>query len=79
MSDEAIERNPRILGGTPVFRGTRVPVRILIEWLEAGERLGDFLEEFPTVSRVQPVAVLEQAGSAERRRRVSVQDREGQD
>ncbi len=61
MNDEAIERNPRILGGTPVFRGTKVPVRILIEWLEAGERLGDFLEEFPTVSRVQATAALEQA------------------
>ncbi|MYA95440.1 MAG: DUF433 domain-containing protein [Nitrospinae bacterium] len=53
MSDTLIERNPEILGGTPVFAGTRVPVRTLMEHLEAGDRLDDFLEDFPTVSREQ--------------------------
>lgn len=61
MSDGLIERNPDILGGTPVFAGTRVPVRILMEHLEAGDRLDDFLTDFPTVTRSQAVAVLEWA------------------
>ena len=61
MTDTLIERNPEILGGTPVFAGTRVPVRILIEHLEAGDRLDEFLTDFPTVSRSQAVAVLERA------------------
>ena len=59
MNDEPIDRNPDILGGTPVFTHTRVPVRILIEYLEAGDRLDDFLQDFPSVSREQAVAVLE--------------------
>ena len=59
MSDMAINRNPEILGGTPVFAGTRVPVRILTEHLEAGDRLDEFLEDYPTVSRAQAIAVLE--------------------
>ena len=55
-----IDRNADILGGTPVFSGTRVPVRILIEYLEAGDRLEDFLDNFPTVSRSsQAIGVLE--------------------
>ena len=62
MIDKLIDRNPGILGGTPVFAGTRVPVRILMEHLEAGDRLDDFLEDFPSVSREQAIAVLEQAG-----------------
>ena len=61
MSDRLIERNPDILGGTPVFAGTRVPVRILMEHLEAGDRLDDFLTDFPTVARSQAVGVLERA------------------
>ena len=59
MKDEAIDRRADILGGTPVFSGTRVPVRILIEYLEAGDRVDDFLDNFPTVSRSQAVEVLE--------------------
>ena len=47
MTDKLIERNPDILGGTPVFAGTRVPVRILMEHLEAGDRLDDFLTDYP--------------------------------
>lgn len=61
MIDKLIDRNPDILGGTPVFSGTRVPVRILMEHLEAGDRLDDFLEDYPTVSRDQAVALLERA------------------
>ncbi len=67
MTDKLIERDPEILGGTPppppppVFAGTRVPVRILMEHLEAGDRLDDFLTDYPTVSRCQAVALLEQA------------------
>ena len=59
MKDEAIDRRADILGGTPVFSGTRVPVRILIEYLEAGDRVDDFLDNFPTVSRSRAVEVLE--------------------
>jgi uncharacterized protein (DUF433 family) len=61
MNDKPIDRNPDILGGTPVFAHTRVPVRILMEYLEAGDRLDDFLEDFPSVSRDQAVSVLEEA------------------
>ena len=61
MTDKVIDRRPDILGGTPVFSGTRVPVRILIEHLEAGDRLDDFLDSFPTVSRSQAIEVLEWA------------------
>ena len=61
MNDEPLDRNPDILGGTPVFAHTRVPVRVLMEYLEAGDRLDDFLQDFPSVSRDQAVAVLEQA------------------
>lgn len=58
---EAIIKNPEILGRTPVFRGTRVPVQTLFDYLEGGESLEDFLEGFPTVSRDLAVAALEEA------------------
>ena len=58
---EVIVKNPDILGGTPVFRGTRVPVQVLFDYLEGGETLEDFLEGFPTVSRESAVAALEEA------------------
>ena len=61
MNDAPIVRNPDILGGTPVFAHTRVPMRILMEYLEAGDRLDDFLQDFPSVSREQAVAVLAKA------------------
>jgi uncharacterized protein (DUF433 family) len=54
-----ITRDPNILGGTPVFSGTRVPVRILFEHLEAGDRLDDFIEGYPSVKREQAVALIE--------------------
>ena len=59
-----VQSNPDVLGGTPVFAGTRVPVQSLIDYLEAGERLDEFLEDFPTVSREQAVAALELARDA---------------
>ena len=58
MTNEVTNRDREVLGGTPVFRGTRVPIRILIEHLEAGDGIADFLESYPTVSRDQAVAVL---------------------
>ncbi len=56
-----IHRDPEILGGTPVFLGTRVPVRILFEYLEAGDSLEVFLDEFPSVRREHAIAALELA------------------
>jgi uncharacterized protein (DUF433 family) len=56
-----VHSDPDILGGTPVFIGTRVPVRTLLEYLEAGDSLDEFLEDFPSVSRQQAVATLELA------------------
>lgn len=61
MANNVIDSDADTLGGTSVFSGTRVPIRILIEYLEAGDRLDDFLDNFPTVSRSQAIAVLEQA------------------
>jgi uncharacterized protein (DUF433 family) len=53
--------NPDIMGGTPVFAGTRVPVQTFVEYLEAGDPLDEFLTDFPGVTREQAVAVLELA------------------
>jgi uncharacterized protein (DUF433 family) len=55
--------DPEILGGTPVFVGTRVPIKSLYDYLEAGDSLDEFLESFPSVSRKQAVATLELARS----------------
>jgi len=59
-----VHRDPEILGGTPVFVGTRVPVKILFDYLEAGDSLEVFLDEFPSVTRAQAVAALELAREA---------------
>jgi len=56
--------DPNILGGTPVFVGTRVPVQNLIDYLEAGDSLEDFLNSFPSVTREQAIAALELAREA---------------
>jgi uncharacterized protein (DUF433 family) len=56
--------DPEILSGTPVFRGSRVPVKTLFDHLEAGDSLDVFLEDFPSVSRELAIAVLEQARAA---------------
>ena len=58
-----IVRNPEILGGTPVFRGTRVPFQALLDYLEGGETLDEFLDDFPTVTREAAVSALELAKS----------------
>ncbi len=55
--------DPDILGGTPVFVGTRVPISTLMEYLEAGDPLDEFLEDFPSVERDQAIALLEMAKS----------------
>jgi len=55
-----IHSDPEILGGTPVFIGTRVPLQALLDYLEGGHPLADFLEDFPTVSREQAIAALEE-------------------
>ena len=59
-----IESDPEIMGGEPVFVGTRVPARTLFEFLEAGDTLDEFLAEFPSVSRERAVAALEAAREA---------------
>jgi uncharacterized protein (DUF433 family) len=61
MSKPVVCRNPEVMGGAPVFFGTRVPVQTLIEYLEAGETINDFLEGFPSVTREQVIAFLEEA------------------
>lgn len=57
----AIVRDFEILGGEPVFRGTRVPFKVLIEYLEGGDTLDQFLEEYPSVSRELAIAAIEEA------------------
>ncbi|HAG80363.1 MAG TPA: hypothetical protein DCL61_04130 [Cyanobacteria bacterium UBA12227] len=57
-----ISVSPEIMGGTPVFAGTRVPVQTLLDYLKAGESINDFLDGFPTVTREQVIAFLEEAG-----------------
>jgi uncharacterized protein (DUF433 family) len=56
--------DPEIMSGTPVFAGTRVPVQTLLDYLKAGDRIDDFLGQFPTVTREQVEAFLELAGEA---------------
>ncbi len=60
-TENLIVRDPEILGGTPVFRGTRVPLQTLFDYLEGGDTLEEFLEGFPSVSRQMAVAALENA------------------
>jgi uncharacterized protein (DUF433 family) len=61
--NEIIAKDRDILGGTPVFRGTRVPVQALLDYLEGGQTLDKFLDDFPTVTREIAVAALELANS----------------
>ena len=56
--------DPEIMSGTPCFAGTRVPAQTFLDYLENGDSLDEFLEDFPTVSRAQSIAFLEQAGAA---------------
>ncbi|MDT7604292.1 MAG: hypothetical protein QOF61_2289 [Acidobacteriota bacterium] len=59
MSEQLIQRDDDILGGTPVFAGTRVPVQTLFDYLEEGDTLDEFLDDFPAVTRDHAVKVLE--------------------
>ena len=61
MTQQLISCSPDIMGGTPVFYGTRLPVQTLLDYLEAGATIDEFLEGFPTVKRDQVVAFLEEA------------------
>jgi uncharacterized protein (DUF433 family) len=61
MKQAIVSRAPDIMGGAAVFAGTRVPVQTLLDYLEAGESIDDFLEGFPSVRREQVIAFLEEA------------------
>jgi uncharacterized protein (DUF433 family) len=58
-----ISASPEIMGGTPVFASTRVPVQTLLNYIKAGESIDDFLDGFPSVTREQVIALLEEAGN----------------
>jgi uncharacterized protein (DUF433 family) len=57
--EELVSADPEIVSGTPVFKGTRVPVETIFHYLKAGDPLDEFLDDFPTVSREQAIALLE--------------------
>lgn len=61
---QIVHSDPDIVSGTPVFVGTRVPAQALLDYLEGGETIDEFLDDFPTVSREQVIAFLEEAGRA---------------
>ena len=61
MSNAVVSSSPDIMSGTPVFPGTRVPVQTLLDYLEAGDSIDEFLAGFPSVSRSQVIAFLERA------------------
>ena len=63
MSGPVVSSSPDIMGGTPVFPGTRVPVQTLLDYVEAGENIDEFLEGFPSVTRDQVIAFLERGAS----------------
>ena len=60
-SESVIAQDPEILSGQPVFRGTRVPFQALLDYLEGGDTLDEFLEQYPGVTRKQAIAALEEA------------------
>jgi uncharacterized protein (DUF433 family) len=61
MKRSVVSRDVEVMGGTPVFSGTRVPIQTFIEYLEAGDSIDQFLEGFPSVTREQVIAFLEEA------------------
>jgi uncharacterized protein (DUF433 family) len=61
---DVVVTDPEIMSGTPVFAGTRVPFQTLMDYLESGQPLSEFLEDFPTVTKEQAIAALEQAKEA---------------
>jgi uncharacterized protein (DUF433 family) len=64
IEEPVVHSDPEIMSGTPVFVGTRVPFQTLIDYLEAGQPLSEFLEDFPTVTKEQTVAALKEATAA---------------
>ena len=64
VQEPVVHSDPDVMSGTPVFVGTRVPFQTLIDYIEAGHPLSEFLEDFPTVSKEQAIAALEQAKEA---------------
>jgi len=62
MNKQTVTTSPEILGGTPVFAGTRVPVQTFLEYIKAGQSIDSFLEGFPSVKREQLIAFLDEAG-----------------
>jgi uncharacterized protein (DUF433 family) len=62
-ANNVVIRDPDVLGGTPIFRGTRVPFQALLDYLEGGQTLDEFLDDFPTVTRDAAVQALEHAKS----------------
>lgn len=63
MAEPTVSSAPDVMGGTPVFPGTRVPVQTLLDYLEAGETIDEFLEGFPSVSRQKVIAFLERGAT----------------
>jgi uncharacterized protein (DUF433 family) len=61
MTNQIITSSPDVMGGTPVFAGTRVPVQTLIDYIKGGDSIDDFLDGFPTVTKEQVIAFLEEA------------------
>jgi uncharacterized protein (DUF433 family) len=61
VKEPVVARDPEVMGGTPVFAGTRVPVQTLLDYLKGGETIDDFLRGFPSVNRAQVIAFLEEA------------------
>lgn len=61
MITRIVSRSPNVMGGTPVFHGTRVPIQTLLEYIEAGDSIDEFLDGFPSVPREQVIAFLEDA------------------
>ncbi|MGB6535776.1 MAG: DUF433 domain-containing protein [Xanthobacteraceae bacterium] len=59
MKQSVVSRDPEIMGGAPVFRGTRVPVQTLLDYLEVGDSIDEFLEGFPSVTREQVISFLQ--------------------
>jgi len=64
MSEQVVSTSRDVMGGTPVFPGTRVPVQTLLDYIEAGDSIDEFLRGFPTVTRDQVVAFLERAAAS---------------
>jgi uncharacterized protein (DUF433 family) len=64
MSQPVVSRDPEVMGGAPVFAGTRVPVQTLLDYLEAGDTIDEFLEGFPSVTREQVIAFVGKHGQS---------------